>query len=58
MIRLDNVSKLYSLRGNKPFLMRDLLGRMVGRKPSTTDFWALRNVSDRKSTRLNSSYRT
>lgn len=45
MIRLDNVSKLYSLRVNKPFLLRDLAGRLVGRKPSTTDFWALRNVS-------------
>lgn len=45
MIRLEKVSKLYSLRVHKPFLLRDLAGRMVGRRPSTTDFWALRDVS-------------
>jgi len=45
VIRLDNVSKRYNLRANKPFLLRDLGMRLVGKRPTTLDFWALRDVS-------------
>jgi ABC-type polysaccharide/polyol phosphate transport system ATPase subunit len=45
VIRLENISKLYNLREQKAFLLRDLFMRAAGRKPTTTQFWALRNVS-------------
>ncbi len=44
MIRLKNVSKRYNLRANKAFLLRDVFLHAAGRKPTTTEFWALRNI--------------
>ena len=45
MIRLDDVSKRYNLRENKPFLLRDLGMSLIGKRPTTLDFWALRDIS-------------
>lgn len=45
MIRLDDVSKRYNLRENKPFLLRDLGMSLIGKRPTTFDFWALRDIS-------------
>ena len=44
-ITLANVGKCYHLSTNKRFLLRDLFGRALGRKPDGRDFWALRDVS-------------
>ena len=45
MIALRGVSKLYSLRADKQFLLRDIAMRLAGRKPRTMTFWALRDVT-------------
>src|SRR3712207_6985784 len=51
---VQNVSKLFRLYGRPSDRLRELLP--FRNKPLHTNFWALRNVRDRKSTRLNSSH--
>ena len=44
IIKLENVGKHYNIRKDKSFLLRDLIRTVVGLKPTTLSFWALRNV--------------
>ncbi len=45
VIQLENVSKRYQLRTGKAFLLRDTVGRLLGRPPAQQPFWALRDVT-------------
>jgi ABC-type polysaccharide/polyol phosphate transport system ATPase subunit len=44
-IRLDGVSKRYVLHKQKPFLVREVFHRLVGRTARHEEFWALRDVT-------------
>jgi lipopolysaccharide transport system ATP-binding protein len=47
-IRLKDVSKRYSLDGNSPWRIKDLLmapGAMLGHARARRDFWALRDIT-------------
>lgn len=45
IVDVKGVSKRYSLRADKSFLLRDIGMHLLGRKPATHTFWALRDVS-------------
>lgn len=44
-IRLRDVSKRYVLHKQKPFLMREVFHRLVGRNTRTEEFWAARDIT-------------
>lgn len=44
-IRLQGIGKHYRLAPNKPFFLRELARRLLGKGTSGRDFWALKDVS-------------
>lgn len=44
-IHLDGVAKRYTLHKQKPFLMREVFHRLVGREGKSEAFWALKDLS-------------
>jgi len=45
ILKLDGVGKAFRRFEKQPFLLRNLLLRLVGRAPRPREFWPLRNVS-------------